>query len=284
MNWTKGQKQAIESQSGDITVAASAGTGKTTVLSQRAVRILGSDDLRPDVSDILVLTFTDAAAGEMKQRIAQCLRDETQKRRDVRLGRQLLMLDSADISTVHSFCKRVISQHFHRLGLDPAFRVMDADESKLIKAEILQQVIEQAWSDLPDGMNHLLRGRAVSNQKNNFLNCVIDVSNFLDAVVSRQNWFDRAAVLNDAVLSNSSEVVKNQKQIILEKLKTFKEQFEWSLMLDEKITGGHWQKQIQEQTKFCSQLKRLGFSSMLLEHSFDRKHVEFSAAHVNVTF
>ena len=65
MNWTKGQKQAIESQSGDITVTASAGTGKTTVLSQRAVRILGTPELCSDVSDILVLTFTDAAAGEM---------------------------------------------------------------------------------------------------------------------------------------------------------------------------------------------------------------------------
>ena len=147
MNWTKGQKQAIESRSGDITVAASAGTGKTTVLSQRAVRIISAADLCPDVSDILVLTFTDAAAGEMNIRIAQCLRDAAYQTKDAHLRRQLLMLDSADISTIHSFCRRVIAQHFHHLGLDPAFRVMDADESKLIKAEILQQVIEQAWQD-----------------------------------------------------------------------------------------------------------------------------------------
>lgn len=247
MNWTKGQKQAIESQSCDITVAASAGTGKTTVLSQRAVRILGAPDLCPDVSDILVLTFTDAAAGEMRQRIAQYLKDETHKTKNVRLGKQLLMLDSADISTIHSFCKRVISQHFHRLGLDPTFRVMDGDESKLIKAEILQQVCEQAWSDFPQGMHQLLQGRAVSNPKNNFLNCVVGISDFLDTVVSRQNWFDKAAAFNDAVLSSSSQAAKNQKQIILEKLKTFKEQFEWSSKLDEKITNGHWKEQIQDQ-------------------------------------
>ncbi|MGB8227205.1 MAG: helicase-exonuclease AddAB subunit AddA, partial [Sedimentisphaerales bacterium] len=249
MNWTKGQKQAIESPGGDITVAASAGTGKTTVLSQRAVRILSLSDLCPEISDILVLTFTDVAAGEMKQRIAQKLRDVACQTKDAHLRKQLLMLDSADISTVHSFCKRVISQHFHRLSLDPSFRVMDADESKLIKTEILQQIIENAWQDssLAQGMQQLLQGRAVSNPASNFLNCIIDVSNFLDTVVSRQNWFDRAIILNDAMISASCDAVKNQKQIVLDKLRTFKEQFEWSLKLDEKITKGHWKHQIEGQ-------------------------------------
>lgn len=247
MNWTKGQKQAIESLSGDITVAASAGTGKTTVLSQRAVRILGVQELCPDVSDILVLTFTDAAAGEMKQRIAINLKEAAQQIKTAHLRKQLLMLDSADISTIHSFCKRIISQNFHRLGLDPTFRVMDSDESKLIKKEILQRITEQAWDDMPQAMHQLLQGRAVSNPQNNFLNCIIDVSDFLNTVVSRQDWFDRAAVFNEAVLSSSSQAVKNQKQIILEKLKTLKERFEWSLKLDEKITNCHWQEQIQSE-------------------------------------
>ncbi|MFA5291692.1 MAG: helicase-exonuclease AddAB subunit AddA [Phycisphaerae bacterium] len=247
MNWTKGQKQAIESQSGDITVAASAGTGKTTVLSQRAVRILGLPELCPEIGDILVLTFTESAAGEMNQRIAQKLRDAAYQTRNAHLRKQLLMLDSADISTIHSFCRRIIAQNFHRLNLNPAFRVMDADESKLIKTEILQQVIEQAWADMAQGMGQLLQGRAVSNPKQNFLNCIIEISNFLDSVVSRQNWFDRAIVLNDAVISVSSDAVKNQKQIILDKLRTFKEQFEWSLKLDEKITNGHWKPQIEGQ-------------------------------------
>jgi ATP-dependent helicase/nuclease subunit A len=247
VNWTKGQKQAIESTSGDITVAASAGTGKTTVLSQRAVRILGAQDLCPDVSDILVLTFTDAAAGEMKQRIAQNLKDAAQLKKDPHLRKQLLMLDSADISTIHSFCKRVIGHNFHRLGLDPAFRLMDADESDLIKREILQRIIEDAWNDMPDGMHTLLRGRAVANPNNGFLNCIINISNFLDTVVSRQNWFDKAAVFNDAVLSTSSQAFINQKQNVLEQLKNIKDRFEWSLNLDSKITKGHWGEQIKSE-------------------------------------
>jgi ATP-dependent helicase/nuclease subunit A len=249
MNWTKGQKRAIESQSGDITVTASAGTGKTTVLSQRAVRILGSPDLCPEIGDILVLTFTDAAAGEMNMRIAGHLRDAAKQTKDAHLRKQLLMLDSADISTIHSFCKRVIVQHFHRLGLDPAVRVMDADESKLIKAEVLRQVIEEAWQDssVAQGLQQLLQGRIVTASERNFLNCIIEISNFLDTVVSRQSWFDRAVVLNDAIISASSGAVKNQKQVILDKLKTFKEQFLWSLKLDEKITSGHWKEQIEKE-------------------------------------
>ncbi|MCE5340623.1 MAG: helicase-exonuclease AddAB subunit AddA [Planctomycetaceae bacterium] len=247
MNWTKGQQQAIESSSGDITVAASAGTGKTTVLSQRAVRILGAQELCPDVSDILVLTFTDAAAGEMRQRIAQNLKDAAQKSKNIHLRKQLLMLDSADISTIHSFCKRIIGQHFHRLGLDPAFRVMDADESELIKREILARVTEDAWNDMPEGMQQLLNGRPVSNPKTNFLNCIVSISDFLDTVVSRQEWFDRAGVFNDAVVAAASDAFKNQKQDILGKLKNIKQRFEWSLKLDEKITNGHWAEQIQSE-------------------------------------
>jgi ATP-dependent helicase/nuclease subunit A len=249
MSWTKGQKQAIESQSGDITVTASAGTGKTTVLSQRCVRVLSSSDLCPDVSGILVLTFTDAAAGEMNIRIAQCLRDAAYKTKDAHLRKQLLMLDSADISTIHSFCRRIIGQSFHCLGLDPALRVMDADESRLIKTEVLEEVIEDAWQDssIAQGLQQLLQGRVVSGGERNFLNCVIEISNFLDTVVSRRNWFDRAIILNDSLISDSSDAVKSQKQIILNKLKTFQGQFLWSLKLDEKITGGHWKKQIEEQ-------------------------------------
>jgi len=247
MNWTHRQQQAIESSSGDITVAASAGTGKTTVLSQRAVRILGAQELCRDVSDILVLTFTDAAAGEMQQRIAQNLKDASQKTKDPHLRKQLVMLDSADISTIHSFCKRIIGQNFHRLGLDPAFRLMDADESSLIKREILTRVIEQAWNDIPDGMQKLLADRSVTNPKNNFLNSIIGISGFLDTVVSRQQWFDRAAVFNDAVIAASSEAFANQKRDILAKLKNIKQRFEWSLMLDAKITNGHWAEQIQSE-------------------------------------
>ncbi len=245
MNWTKGQQQAIESSSGDITVAASAGTGKTTVLSQRAVRILGAQELCPNVSDILVLTFTDAAAGEMKQRIAQNLKDASQKTKNPHLRKQLLMLDSADISTIHSFCKRIIGQHFHRLGLDPAFRVMDADESDLIKREILTRITEEAWGDMPDGMQQLLNDRPVANPKTNFLNCIISISSFLDTVVSRGEWFDRAGAFNDAVTASASGAFKNQTQDILAKLKNIKQRFEWSLKLDEKITNGHWAEQIQ---------------------------------------
>ncbi|MDD5134165.1 MAG: helicase-exonuclease AddAB subunit AddA [Phycisphaerae bacterium] len=245
MNWTHSQKQAIESQSDDIIVTASAGTGKTSVLSHRCVHILSGSDLPPDVSDILVLTFTDAAAGEMNSRIAQRLRDKAAETKDVRLGRQLLMLDAADISTIHAFCKRTITAHFHRLGIDPAVRVMDDDESKLIKSEILKQVIEDGWQDLADRMQKLLRGRAVAGGKHNFLDCIIKISDFLDTVASRQNWFDRAIILNDAIVSASSEAVKNQKQIILDKLKTFKQQFERSLKLDAQITGCHWKEKIE---------------------------------------
>jgi len=205
---------------------------------------LSLPQLCPDVSGVLVLTFTDAAAGEMNLRIAQCLKDAAAGTGDLHLRKQLLLIDDADISTIHSFCKRIITQHFHRLGLDPAVRVMDADESRLIKAEILEQITEQSWRDFPDGMRLLLKDRIVAGGERNFLNCVTEISNFLDTLACRDEFFDRAAVLNDAVMTESSAAVKRQKQIIVDKLKIFKEQFEWSLRLDEKILDGYWKEQI----------------------------------------
>src|SRR5512140_1712756 len=121
--WTPDQLKAIRHRGRDVLVTASAGTGKTAVLSGRCVDIVADAAACPDVRNVLVLTFTEAAAAEMKTRISDALTDRYIASRDGHLRRQMLLLDAADISTIHSFCKRLISEHFYKLGIDPAFRV-----------------------------------------------------------------------------------------------------------------------------------------------------------------
>ena len=136
--WTDQQKRAIDSRDSFVMVTASAGTGKTAVLSGRCVNIISDKSICPDVGSILVLTFTEAAAEQMRSRIAEQLRDAFLEKRDTHIRRQLMLLQSADISTIHSFCRRLITEYFYELGLDPTFRVIDADEQRLLKAEAKQ--------------------------------------------------------------------------------------------------------------------------------------------------
>lgn len=149
IKWTKQQGRAIDEHGRDVFVTASAGTGKTAVLSGRCVSIAAKKDVCPDVWSLLVLTFTDMAAEEMRSRIAEQLRVAMVASRDGEerghLRRQLLLLGGADISTIHSFCKRLITEYFYEVGLDPSFGVLDADESRLLKMESLEKTVDWAW-------------------------------------------------------------------------------------------------------------------------------------------
>src|SRR4030042_1425175 len=143
IKWTQQQKQAITARGSDVLVSASAGTGKTAVLSGRCVDIVAG---KTDVKNILVLTFTEMAAEQMRSRIGEQLKDAFAESGDKHLPLQLMLLKSADISTIHSFCKRLITEYFYKLGLDPTFRVIDEDEQKLLKAEVLEKTIGWAWA------------------------------------------------------------------------------------------------------------------------------------------
>jgi ATP-dependent helicase/nuclease subunit A len=212
--WTKQQRQAIEERGRDVLVTASAGTGKTAVLSGRAVDIVTDKEICPDVWSILVLTFTDAAAEQMRQRIAEQLVEAYRRTRDEHLRRQLSLLQGADISTIHSFCKRLITEHFYELGLDPAFGIIDADEQRLLKAQVLQQTIEWAWqqSNFTPALEELLAGRDV-RQDGGFLAIIIEISDYLDGVVWRQGWYEKAAKLCEN-MNIDNYAAERQKDII----------------------------------------------------------------------
>ena len=244
-NWTAHQKLAIDTRKRDVLVTASAGTGKTAVLSERCVEILTDETSPVDVSRVLVLTFTDAAAEEMRSRIGEKLRAKFVENHSPALSGQLLGLDAAYISTIHSFCKRVITEHFYLLGIDPVFRIIDADEMMLLKFEVLEKVIEQAWGDesLSAGLKKLFYRRNIHNLVSGFVSKIVEISGFLDSVVSREDWFQRAIAFADT--SQTSELAQKQKEIIESKLIECKEQLAHSVMLDQNSDEpGHWTEHI----------------------------------------
>jgi ATP-dependent helicase/nuclease subunit A len=157
--WTAPQRAAIEHTHGDLLVSAAAGSGKTAVLAERCARLVTEppprdappSTPRTGVDNLLVLTFTEAAAAEMRGRIADAIRAKlrTAPSRELPwLRRQVTMVDRAAISTLHAFCMRILRQHFHEANVDPAFDIIDEEEARLLQDDVLNQLLVQ-WHDLP---------------------------------------------------------------------------------------------------------------------------------------
>ncbi|MHB1629471.1 MAG: UvrD-helicase domain-containing protein [Bacilli bacterium] len=139
--WSRAQEQAITARGGAVLVSAGAGSGKTSVLVERVKRLVLVDAL--DIDRILIVTFTEAAAAEMRARIAAALREAVAQRpSDAHLARQLHLLDRAAISTLHSFCLQVIRSAALELPVDPGFRIADDDEAGMLRFGVLERLLD----------------------------------------------------------------------------------------------------------------------------------------------
>ena len=149
MKWTKAQQSAIDAPkpgalpSQTVLVSAAAGSGKTAVLVERMIQRLKRRELT--IQELMVVTFTKAAAAEMKARIGVKLAEEFQETRDPYLEEQLNMLPSAHISTLHSFCQWVIRSYFYKLDIDPSFTVGNEGELALMREDVLDAVLLEAY-------------------------------------------------------------------------------------------------------------------------------------------
>ncbi len=248
IKWTEQQRRAIIARGSDVLVTASAGTGKTAVLSGRCVSIVSDKSVCPDVWSILVLTFTDMAAEQMRSRIAEQLRAAFVESGDQHLREQIMLLQGADISTIHSFCKRLITEHFYKLGLDPTFCVIDGDEQKLLKAEVLEKTIDWAWqqSNLRAALEQLLYRRDL-HTNDGFLARIIDLSDFLDGVISRERWYERTSVLAEAASPFAAPLGKRQKEIVAGDLQQILGQLRHAQKLyEDENPGGDWAKKCED--------------------------------------
>jgi len=234
IEWTEQQKRAIDARGGDVLVTASAGTGKTAVLSGRCVNIVSDKSICPDVWSILVLTFTEAAAEQMRSRIAGQLRDAFLENRDAHLRRQLMLLQGAEISTIHSFCKRLITEYFYKLDLDPTFSVIDADEQKLLKMEVLEKTIDRAWEQngIRAALEQLLYRRDLRTN-DGFLARIIELSDFLDGVISRESWYEKASRLAEVTNPFMTDLSEKQKKNVADKLQSILAQLNHAMKLCE---------------------------------------------------
>lgn len=147
VNWTKEQETAIYTSGQDVLVAAAAGSGKTAVLVERIIQKLLDKDNPTDIDTLLVVTFTNAAAQEMRNRVAEALEKAlANDPSSIHLKKQLSLLQKASITTLHSFCLDIVRQHAYLLDIDPSFRIANDMEADLLMQDVLDDLFEANYA------------------------------------------------------------------------------------------------------------------------------------------
>ncbi|MCM1155153.1 MAG: helicase-exonuclease AddAB subunit AddA [Roseburia sp.] len=146
VTFTDQQQKVIDTHGCNLLVSAAAGSGKTAVLVERIVKMVSEGAHPVDIDRLLIVTFTNAAAAQMRERISNAIGDKLIKEpENEHLQRQMTLLHNAQITTIDSFCLFVIRNHFHTIGLDPGFRIADEGELKLLKNDVLAAVLESCY-------------------------------------------------------------------------------------------------------------------------------------------
>lgn len=195
VKWTKEQQQAIYTRNCNLLVAAAAGSGKTAVLVQRIINIITDLNNPVDIDKLLVVTFTNAAASEMRERIAAAIIDRLEKEpNSQKLQRQLTLLPKANITTLHSFCLDIIRNNFHIIGLNPDFRISDATENVLLKQETLEDLFEKKYEmENNEEFLNLVQIYCGDRDDRNLQDMVLDLYNFSTSFPWQEKWLMEAA-------------------------------------------------------------------------------------------
>lgn len=211
--WTDEQLSAIKTRNCNLLVAAAAGSGKTAVLVERIIRIITNKDNPVDIDKLLVVTFTNAAAAEMRERIAAAISKALDKEPTSKnLQKQLTLLNRANITTMHSFCLDVIKNNFHKIDLDPSFRIGDQTEGILIKDEVIETLFEEKYDQEDTEFTSLVEAFSTYKNDDNLKELIINMYNFIMSGPWPENWLKENA---EAFNIETMEELNNSKWVLV---------------------------------------------------------------------
>ncbi|KJZ92772.1 ATP-dependent nuclease, subunit A [Clostridium sp. IBUN22A] len=211
--WTDEQLSAIKTRNCNLLVAAAAGSGKTAVLVERIIRIITNKDNPVDIDKLLVVTFTNTAAAEMRERIAAAISKALDKEPTSKnLQKQLTLLNRANITTMHSFCLDVIKNNFHKIDLDPSFRIGDQTEGILIKDEVIETLFEEKYDQEDTEFTSLVEAFSTYKNDDNLKELIINMYNFIMSGPWPENWLKENA---EAFNIETMEKLNNSKWVLV---------------------------------------------------------------------
>ncbi len=197
MNWTNEQKRVIEIKNKNILVSAAAGSGKTAVLVERIIKMITDGGI--DIDKILVLTFTSAAAAEMKERIETAIEKEIEDNpKDTHLQKQLMLIPNASITTIDSFCLNIIRNNFNTIDIDPSFRVLEEAENKLMKSDVIEELLESYYEEASEEFYDFIESYAMGKTDLKIEGLILQLYRFSQSYPWPMDWLSS--------LSNSFEI------------------------------------------------------------------------------
>ena len=189
--WTTEQMQAIKLKGANILVSAAAGSGKTSVLVERIVNKIINDGV--DIDKILVVTFTNAAASEMRQRLMDAIYKKIDENpNDDNLQRQLMLINKANISTIHSFCLNVIRNNFFEIGISNNFRVADSTEIEIMKQEVIEDIFDNEYESQNEDFTKILEKYATYNDDAKLKELILRIYEFIQSDPFPDKWLQNA--------------------------------------------------------------------------------------------
>lgn len=195
VTWTEDQWKAIWAKDQDILVAAAAGSGKTAVLVNRIIQKVISEEDPIDVDELLVVTFTNASAAEMRHRVSEALEKAINDNpHSQHLRKQLSLINRASISTLHSFCLEVIRKYYYLTDIDPGFRIADSTEIQLLRDEVMEELFEEQYGQSDNEEFFNLVDAFTSDRNDDALqNIVRSLHDFSQSNPNPDRWLDGAA-------------------------------------------------------------------------------------------
>ena len=191
MEWTKEQKQAIIEKGSNILVAAAAGSGKTAVLVERIIKKVVEDEI--DIDKLLVVTFTNAAASEMRERVLDAIYKKLEDNpNDEKLLRQITLLNKASICTIDSFCLEVVRNNFFELeNLSPNFRIADTTEIELLKQEVIEDIFEKKYEEEDKDFSKLIHTYTSYRDDTPLKDLILKIYNYIQSNPFPEKWLNK---------------------------------------------------------------------------------------------
>lgn len=191
IQYTEDQQKVIDLHHRNILVSAAAGSGKTAVLVERIIQMICNEENQVDIDRVLIVTFTNAAAAEMRERISQGIAAMQEKYPEsAHIERQATLLHNALITTIDSFSLYLIRNHFQQIGLDPAFRVADEGEIKLLKQDVLAELLERHFCAKEEAFEECVEFFCPTGREKNLEDIILKLQEYADSAPWPEEWLE----------------------------------------------------------------------------------------------
>ena len=252
MAWTSKQLQAMTQKGNNILVAAAAGSGKTAVLVERIINKITNEKI--DIDKLLVVTFTNAAATEMRERVLDAIYKKLEEEPDnLNLRKQIILLNKSNISTIHAFCLEVIKNNFYRIDVSPNFRLASTPEIELLRMETLEQTFDELYESKDAEFINLINTYCSYRDDDDLKEIILKIYKYIQSMPFPEEWlnehvekFNMKECTEDFAKTEWGKIlIENAKEVIQEGIKALKQQavklqqdemlIKWNIIINEDI-------------------------------------------------